>query len=259
MIEYRNVCIRAGEKEILHGVTFTVAKGQKVVIRGKSGSGKTTLLNALMGVNPPCDGAILFNGIKVTPKSIGYIRTALSYIAQEPLLGTTTVEEAVYLPFTFTANRHRRPARKTVVKTIERLGLNENILASESSVLSGGEKQRISIARALLLEKEVFILDEVTSALDPESKEAVLSLFRNEWYTILSVSHDPDWYSICDTFIDVEDGRTVIADNRAPVMKQDGQAAIGKTGTPSRGADGQADVGKTGAIENNPGEVDADC
>jgi putative ABC transport system ATP-binding protein len=160
-----------------------------------------------MGVYPPCEGEILFNETPVDSKTIGQVRTALSYIAQEPLLGTETVEEALYLPFTFKANRDRKPDRKTVIQTLHTLQLDEDILMADSSTLSGGEKQRITIARALLLGKEVFILDEVTSALDPESKQAVLSLFSDDAFTILSVSHDPDWFTICDTIIDVGDGK----------------------------------------------------
>lgn len=78
----------------------------------------------------------------------------------------------------------------------------------------GGEKQRISIARSLLLDKKIFLLDEVTSALDPESKKAVLSLFTEDTYTILSVSHDPDWFTICDTYIEIEDGRVTKSEKR---------------------------------------------
>jgi putative ABC transport system ATP-binding protein len=219
MIEFRDVCVRAGEKQILRNVTFSLSKGEKVVIRGKSGSGKTTVLNVLMGVFAPCGGEILFNGTRVDSKTIGQVRTALSYIAQEPLLGTETVEEALYLPFTFKVNKDRKPDRKTVVQTLHKLQLAEDILTAESSTLSGGEKQRIIIARALLLGKEVFILDEVTSALDPESKQAVLSLFSDDAFTILSVSHDPDWFTICDTLIDVGDGKILNVH-----QKDDGEA-----------------------------------
>jgi putative ABC transport system ATP-binding protein len=215
MIEFNNVCVRAGETELLTGVSFKINPGNKAVIRGKSGSGKSTILNTFMGVHSPCSGEILFSGGPVTAENIGSIRKQISFIAQEPLLGTDSVEEAVYLPFTFKANRDKRPSRKTVVKTLERLDLPEKILTSDSSVLSGGEKQRISIARSLLLGKEIFILDEVTSALDPESKNAVLSLFKQETYTILSVSHDPDWFTICDTFIEVTGGRVTGVEKKA--------------------------------------------
>jgi putative ABC transport system ATP-binding protein len=126
------------------------------------------------------------------------------------------VRDALLLPFTYRANRHQIPDRTRIVSTLEKLRLDPSILDSEASVVSGGEKQRVVIARALLLNKQVFLADEVTSALDPESTEAVLHLFRDPAYTLLSVSHDPDWFSLCSLFIQIDQGRVVDISDRPP-------------------------------------------
>ena len=97
--------------------------------------------------------------------------------------------------------------RKDQMKLADFAFARKDILEKEVSFLSGGEKQRVAIARAMLLNKKIFLLDEVTSALDIESKRAVLKLFTEAPYTIISVSHDPDWFKICSRFIKIEDGR----------------------------------------------------
>jgi len=101
------------------------------------------------------------------------------------------------------------PDETTIVETLEKLHLEPEILERDASVVSGGEKQRIAIARGILQGKKMFLADEITSALDTESKAAVLEFFQEEKCTLLSISHDTQWFDICSKFIKVEDGMVV--------------------------------------------------
>lgn len=208
VIEFKDVTVTADSKDILSDITFAVPKGGKVALIGKSGAGKSSILHALLGLLEPASGEIFFDGIKVEPSSIDRVRSSVSYIGQEPVLGSaSTVREALMLPFSFRANRHARPDDKVIEKNLEFLDLPVKILSADVDVISGGEKQRIAICRGLLQEKEVFLLDEVTSALDKESAQAVKALLSRERFTFLSVSHHDEWIEGCDTIIEMDKGR----------------------------------------------------
>ena len=119
------------------------------------------------------------------------------------------MREALLLPFSFKAHRENRPSNERIIQCLKRLHLSEDILGKPCSRVSGGEKQRIAIIRALLLDKTIFLADEITSALDPESRKAVMDeLFRPE-ITLLSVSHDPEWISSCGRVVEIIDQKLV--------------------------------------------------
>jgi putative ABC transport system ATP-binding protein len=123
------------------------------------------------------------------------------------MLGAKNVRDALLLPFQFTAHRNHRPTETQLVKTLQRLHLPTDILNQECNRISGGEKQRIALARGLLLGNKLYLLDEVTSALDAESKQAVSDIFSDPHLTVLSVTHDPEWMQRCDTIFELEAGR----------------------------------------------------
>jgi len=206
MITFDTVTVTAGGDTIIRDVSLQVHAGQKTALFGKSGSGKSTILLALMGARVPSSGTISFNGFTVNSQTVGKLRREVSYIGQEPVLGSGSTREALLLPFSFKAQTAPRPGGKDISPILDSLDLPLSILEKNVSVISGGEKQRVAIARELLQKKEVFILDEVTSALDMTSKKAVLKLFSNKPFTVLSVSHDPDWLAMCDSFYHVKGG-----------------------------------------------------
>ncbi len=209
MIEYKNVNLYAGGRELLRDVSFSVQKRESVVLTGASGSGKTSLLLSLMGGFPIRSGTILYNGESVDAGSVRRVRGDVAFVGQEPVMGGDTVRDALLLPFTFKAHRGAIPEDLELARVLGLLHLNERILARSCDLISGGEKQRIALARAVLLGKKVFLLDEVTSSLDPKSKGAVFELLADPHMTILSVSHDPDWVGRCDRSIDIIDGSVV--------------------------------------------------
>ncbi|NTW48326.1 MAG: ATP-binding cassette domain-containing protein [Chlorobiales bacterium] len=207
MIRFENVCLSRNGKDILSAVTFQIGEGEKVVFRGKSGSGKSTILKILVGAYKPDKGTVYFRGEPLSQGNIFAVRNVLSFIGQEPVLGAETVREALFLPFTFKAHRGLWPSADVVNKLLESLHLSPEILDRKSAQVSGGEKQRIAIARALLIGKTCFLADEITSALDSESKAAVMEILFQPGRTLVSVSHDLDWIARCERRIEVEDGR----------------------------------------------------
>jgi putative ABC transport system ATP-binding protein len=207
VVRFDEVTVTYDGKTIIHDVSFNIRKNEKVVFYGKSGSGKSTILTTTLGAHIPSRGTVFFNGEPVSPLNILNTRRAIAFIGQEPVLGAEKIRDALLLPFSYRANRGMIPTEEKIAQTLEELHLKEDILSRDASVVSGGEKQRIAIARALLQDKMIFLLDEVTSALDPESKVAVLELFRKDVYTIISVSHDPDWFETSCKFIKVENGK----------------------------------------------------
>lgn len=208
MIELDRVCLSFDERPILKDVSLSVPPGGKVLIQGPSGSGKSTLLKVLIGLYAPQSGRVLFDGAAVFGRDLRRVRSETAFISQEPVVSGESAREALLLPFTFRAHRHRPPSDTEIDAVLKRLLLPPEILDQPCRILSGGEKQRIAIARALLIRKRIFCADEVTSALDPAAKAAVIgALLKDPELTVLSVSHDPEWASHCSRIWHLESGR----------------------------------------------------
>jgi len=207
IITFQNVNLRIQQKKILDRINLKIFQNERVAIFGKSGSGKSTLLKMIVGGYVPTTGKILFRQTPVSAQTIGGVRQSVAFIGQEPVIGAETVRAGLLLPFHYQANAHLFPADSLVEQTLRNLELSADILNQKVNSISGGEKQRIAIARSLLLKKDIFLLDEITSALDAESKAAVLKLLcLDNKYTILSVTHDQEWLRHCQRFIEIEAG-----------------------------------------------------
>jgi len=207
MIVYDQVTLKVRERVLLEAVSLRLRPGEKAVIRGVSGCGKSSLLKAATGIVPLAAGRIEVDGLTLVPETVAHIRARTAYVGQEPLAGTGTVREALLLPFTFRSHRDRMPGERSVLEGLERMRLGRDILDKLVTRISGGEKQRIAVLRALLLDKQFFLADEITSALDPESRAAVMEELFQPAITLLSVSHDPVWAEACDRRITVREAR----------------------------------------------------
>ncbi|MDF7807339.1 ABC transporter ATP-binding protein [Pontiellaceae bacterium B12219] len=209
MIAFNNITIRVHKQPLLTDVDLHVQGGEKVVIRGPSGCGKSSLLKCAVGALPLTGGSVQFSGLTLSEKTVREVRSRIAFIGQEPVLGAENVRDALLLPFSYKAHRHTRPGDAHIFQTLENLKLNASILDQSTNRISGGEKQRIAIARALLLNKTVFFADEITSALDPESKQAVMDELFRPGITLLSVSHDPDWIQACNRIVEINEQQLI--------------------------------------------------
>lgn len=209
IIRFDNVSVTARGKTILIDISLALFAGEKAVLCGKSGSGKSSILKTLLGLHSIKSGTVYFQEQPLTPASVQAVRSCAAYIGQEPMLAAESVREALLLPFQFKTHRDHRPTEARLIEVLQRLQLPADILSRESNRISGGEKQRIALARGLLLGKKLYLLDEVTSALDAESKQAVFEVFSDPHLTVLSVAHDPEWLERCGIVFELEAGRLI--------------------------------------------------
>src|SRR3954447_16980531 len=203
-----------GALAALRGVDLRVEGGEFVAITGPSGCGKTTLLNLLGGLDTPTAGQVVLNGKRVD--QLGQRdwsrlrRRAFGFVFQDfSLLPELTAEENVALPAMLVGSRGE--ARLRARALLERVGLAglRNRLPHH---LSGGEQQRVAVARALINDPVVVLADEPTGNLDLAASEEVLSLFsemRDEERVLLLVTHDPGVASGADRIVELADGLVV--------------------------------------------------
>lgn len=209
MITLQQVRIDAGERTILRDISLEIARSEQVVIGGPTGSGKSTILRSIAGMHPVAAGRISIDGSPVEARVIRKVRSRIAWVEQEPVLGSGSARAALLKPFSFASNRNRMPDGKAIASALRMVALAEETLESPAEVLSGGEKQRLAIARALLLSREILILDEVTSALDEASALSILELVRSLPLTVVAVSHQPGWLAGFDRRFVIEEAKLI--------------------------------------------------
>jgi putative ABC transport system ATP-binding protein len=204
LIKYENIGISFENKNVLSGFNLSVKKKQKVLMRGKSGTGKTTLLKMLLGFTKPAEGTLYFQNRAIDSKTCWEARKKIAYVIQDTDLGEGKVKNLLNDIFSYRVNKEKLDPDKLLV-FMRDLELEDDILDKNFQELSGGEKQRIGILISLLLNRDIYLLDEVTSALDINLKKKVADYFlsREDW-TLLVVSHDREWERDWIEIIDLE-------------------------------------------------------
>ena len=198
--------------EALRDVNFEVEKGEYVAIMGESGSGKTTLLNILAGLDKATRGSVVLDGkdmasVKESAMA-AFRRDNLGFVFQEfNLLDTFSIEDNVYLPLVLAGKSHREMRERLEPLAIE-LGIWD-LLKKYPYEVSGGQKQRTAVARALITEPKLILADEPTGALDSKSTEELLRLFAEinmRGQTILMVTHSVKAASNAGRVLFIKDG-----------------------------------------------------
>ena len=195
-LEIRGLSSAYGSTRVLRDVSLDADKGEVVSLIGPSGSGKSTLLRVLVGLTPPTAGEVTIAGEKVdyrNRKSVKAVRDRMSIVFQQyNLFQNMTVLRNVTVAPIKIKKRPRAEAEKNAMSLLERVGMAEKKDAYPDE-LSGGQQQRVAIARALATNPDILLLDEVTSALDPERVNEVLDTIRaltSEGITMLIASHE---------------------------------------------------------------------
>jgi len=191
---------------VLKNLSLSVFHGDKVTLTGPSGSGKSTVLRCIPGLVMPDSGTITILGEPVTRHNIWQKRRQIAYVAQEPDLGTGSVKEVIETPFSYRANAGLRDNLARLPEIMERFNLPQPLLDKQITRLSGGEKQRIALTIAILLDRPIVLLDEASSALDTKNKQAVADYFKQaQNTTVLSVAHDSEWLEFATRVVDMKE------------------------------------------------------
>lgn len=199
--------------EALREVSFSIEPGEFVAIMGESGSGKTTLLNLLAVLDKPTAGNILINGQdagKIPAKQLSsYRRNHLGFVFQDySLLDTFTLKDNIILPLVLNKAKPSQ-IEKSLEAISHRLSL-DSLLKKYPYEVSGGQKQRAAVARALIVQPELLLADEPTGALDSKSSSALLDLFEllnHQGQTICMVTHSINAASYASRVLFIQDGR----------------------------------------------------
>lgn len=198
--------------EALKGVFFSVEEGEYVAIMGESGSGKTTLLNILAALDKPTSGSVILDGknvveIKESDMAV-FRRDNLGYVFQDfNLLDTFTLEDNIFLPLILKGEKHDEIKAK-LMPLAEKLGIKD-LLKKYPYEVSGGQKQRAAVARALITNPKILLADEPTGALDSKSTDELLDMFENvneSGQTILMVTHSTKAASHAKRVLFIKDG-----------------------------------------------------
>ena len=198
--------------EALRNVNFSVEEGEYVAIMGESGSGKTTLLNILAALDRPTDGSVLLDGKDLSAvreqEAAAFRREQLGFVFQEfNLLDTFTIEDNIYLPLVLAGKRYEDMRERLLPLALE-LGISD-LLKKYPYEVSGGQKQRAAVARALITNPRLILADEPTGALDSRATDELLRLFADvnrRGQTILMVTHSVKAASTAGRVLFIRDG-----------------------------------------------------
>ena len=198
--------------QALSNVCFTVEQGEYVAIMGESGSGKTTLLNILAALDKPSSGEVLLNGrniVEIREKDISaFRRDNLGFVFQDfNLLDTFSVQDNIFLPLVLSGKNYDEMSRR-LQPIATKLGIRE-ILNKYPYEISGGQKQRAAVARALITNPQLILADEPTGALDSKATDRLLKLFEEinaDGQTILMVTHSVKAASHAKRVLFIKDG-----------------------------------------------------
>lgn len=219
MIRLKNIFKSYGSENVkcnaLKGINLTIDTGEYLAIMGPSGSGKTTLLNILGGIDRADSGEYLYDNLKVNEMTNAMLhkfrRDYVSFVFQNfELINYYTVFENVEMPL-FARRMSASQRKKKVCEALELAGI-ESLRKKLPIHISGGERQRCAIARALVSDNNLLLADEPTGALDIKTGEGIMRVFddlKKTGRTIVLITHNPDVAGRADRIVNISDGNIV--------------------------------------------------
>ena len=204
-VELINITKKYGEQEVLNSFSLDIEKGKCLAIMGESGSGKSTIAKIIIGLEKQNSGEV-----KVFTKDIEFLFQD-SYNALNPRM---TVEDLIYEPLQFLPNIDKSKKKKTVLELLEQVELSSELLTRKRDELSGGQLQRVCLARALSTKPQIMIFDESLSGLDPLVQDKILDLLykiqKQYQLTYIFISHDIRLcYFLADRIILIDKGKII--------------------------------------------------
>lgn len=221
-VEFRDVHAGYGEHEVLTEINLVLEPGTTTALTGPSGSGKSTLIGLLPRFSEPTEGSILLGGVDLRELSSSQLYRNISFVLQDVRVLRATIAENISLAVP--AAEHddivRVAMQANIHDQILQLPRGYESVIGEDVELSGGEKQRISLARALLADTPVLVLDEATSFADPQTELTIRQMLASQEKTILMIAHRPESTADADTILTLVDGR--LEEVRRPTAHMEG-------------------------------------
>jgi subfamily B ATP-binding cassette protein MsbA len=226
-IHFENVDFSYGDKPVLQNINLQIKPGQLVALVGASGSGKTTVANLLLRFYDPARGAIRIGGVDIREVSTRDLRNQIAVVTQENILFNDTVRKNIELgrpgatsEEIISAAKHAN-AHDFIVEKPDGYG---TVVGEKGVLISGGQRQRLAIARAVLRNAPILILDEATSALDTESERAVQSALDElmQGRTTLCIAHRLSTILHADLIVVLDQGRIVETGTHSELIKRGG-------------------------------------
>ena len=204
-VELINITKKYGEQEVLNSFSLDIEKGKCLAIMGESGSGKSTIAKIIIGLEKQNSGTV-----KIFTKDIEFLFQD-SYNALNPRM---SVEDLIYEPLQFLPNIDKSKKKKTVLELLEQVELSSELLTRKRDELSGGQLQRVCLARALSTKPQIMIFDESLSGLDPLVQDKILDLLykiqKQYQLTYIFISHDFRLcYFLADRIILIDKGKII--------------------------------------------------
>jgi len=191
MIEIKHLTWESKENFIFKDFNLKVLENEKILLSSQSGKGKTSLLRFIMGFQKYNSGEIYIDNLELNPKNIDSIRKNIAYVSQDVELKKGIVSHIIDEIFSYSNNGNFN--RNKFLDLLHYFNLKEDILNKNTITLSGGEKQRVGLIISLLLDRKLYLLDEVSASLDYEMKKKVEEYILEMPKTVILVSHDKHW------------------------------------------------------------------
>ena len=207
MIKFENVSFSYGEHTVLDNVSFEINEGEQVGLIGANGAGKSTIMKAALGLIS-CGGEIKIDSMPMERENLPAIRKALGYVLQDSdnqMFMPTVLEDMIFGPINYGMSREE--AEKTAEDTLAQLGL-EYLKNRHNHKMSGGEKRMAAIATILAMKPKAMLMDEPSTALDPQNRRTLIRALNTLPITKIIASHDLDLIlDTCDRVLLLSDGR----------------------------------------------------
>ena len=197
MIKLKDIHLKFKDKVLFSGFDLSVKEGETVLLSAASGHGKTSLFRIMMGFMRPDSGSVYIGGKLLRKSTVHAMRRRISYIGQDVSLPGGKARELFREIGAYAVNRHKDFSDARIKELLNQFSLTEQILDKNMDTVSGGERRRLAFVLCVLMDRDIWLLDEITAGLDKRRKQKVIEYIVGSGKTVLVSSHDEAWNDIC--------------------------------------------------------------